>query len=732
MGVIIDNSAVATGGVGIGLDCGYSVGCPHAAGNRITASTYGIRSGVYGSSSDLFEQNWLEPGCPVGTHGTAIAVMKGRVRNNVVAGTVCGAGSALFEVGLEATRRYPQTSGNVTASYNTILGDVAVQLHNTGDSLFDSILDGGVMLVLSDEARLARFSGQLLTQNSLTDNLVTDARVWDEYRQQYFAADQVGITSLVHGDPAFVAPPGDLHITAPSAAIQSGIGGGFEDIDGEVRPNVADLGADEYTGATACANVNCGAFGNCRVRDGAAVCVCDSGHVRPSDDPLACVEDACLVDHGGCDPLTACAMSTAGPHCTECPAGLSGTGATGCVDSNDCTSGGGCDPLRTCIDMPGGHVCGPCPAGYLDDGAAGCWPLQCDVANGGCDPLTGCHEQAGGRYCDACPSGYSGTGETGCIDIDECTLPPQGGGCAARALCTNTPGSHTCVCSEGSFGSGYSACYPVDCPADTGNPDDPACGRGGRVVELTSGTAFACSRRETGSVQCWGRPRYANEPSDAVFTAISAGGEHHVCGVLADGDIDCWGATASLPTRTGPFESVSVSEPWDCGIRTDGSADCWGDASAEASVPSGTFTAVSSGWAHACGLRTDRTIECWGDDAWQAAQPPAGEFLSLCGRGVQHCALRTDGSIACWGGASPYPAPPAGAFLAVACGGSFACALDAAGAVTCWGQNNYGELNPPSGSFTSVSLGVNTGCGLRPDHSVACWGWGYSDGSIFE
>ncbi|MBX3214704.1 MAG: hypothetical protein KF850_21895, partial [Labilithrix sp.] len=178
----------------------------------------------------------------------------------------------------------------------------------------------------------------------------------------------------------------------------------------------------------------------------------------------SCVDvDECLVNHGGCDALTTCTNTPGGFTCGACPAGFTGDGASGCVDVDECaTNNGGCDPLSICTNTPGGFTCGACPAGYSGTGASGCHDIdECATGNGGCDALTACTNTAGGFTCGACPAGYSGGGATGCHDIDECTT--GNGGCDALTTCTNTAGGFACgACPAGFTGTGATGCVDVD------------------------------------------------------------------------------------------------------------------------------------------------------------------------------------------------------------------------------------------------------------------------------
>jgi hypothetical protein len=138
---------------------------------------------------------------------------------------------------------------------------------------------------------------------------------------------------------------------------------------------------------------------------------------------------ACVINNGGCDPLTTCTNVKGGVSCGACPSGYSGTGATGCQDINECDvadGGPGCDrtttPAVTCINTLGSYTCGACPTGYSASGPrsqyfqGGCTPInECDVANGGvgCDPSGTCTYTGPGTFTCSCPPGSGGTGYLG-------------------------------------------------------------------------------------------------------------------------------------------------------------------------------------------------------------------------------------------------------------------------------------------------------------------------------
>jgi FG-GAP repeat len=62
---------------------------------------------------------------------------------------------------------------------------------------------------------------------------------------------------------------------------------------------------------------------------GIAQCVCAGGAI---DQGMGCqVATDCMVEEGGCDPLTKCSVSAGQRICSACPSGFTGQGASGCV-----------------------------------------------------------------------------------------------------------------------------------------------------------------------------------------------------------------------------------------------------------------------------------------------------------------------------------------------------------------------------------------------------------------
>jgi alpha-tubulin suppressor-like RCC1 family protein len=99
-------------------------------------------------------------------------------------------------------------------------------------------------------------------------------------------------------------------------------------------------------------------------------------------------------------------------------------------------------------------------------------------------------------------------------------------------------------------------------PYDSGSPQaTPALvPMFGQVVQLSLTQYATCARRVDGSVWCWGSTLYGQTGSSANLGPVQArpaqvagvtdakllaAGFNHVCALLGDGSIDCWGWNAS-------------------------------------------------------------------------------------------------------------------------------------------------------------------------------------------
>ena len=259
---------------------------------------------------------------------------------------------------------------------------------------------------------------------------------------------------------------------------------------------------------------------------------------------------------------------------------------------------------------------------------------------------------------------------------------------------------------------------------------------------LSIGDQSTCAVLQDGNLKCWGGNGYgqlglgdiANRGSSATqmgsnlptlllgssspVVAVGAG-LTHVCALLADGSVKCWGSNSEGELGVGD---------------TTGRGQFTSDMGAALhAVPLGTGVAIkqlSTGNGHTCGLTGDGKVKCWGYNY-------TGEL------GLGDSQIRGDGNKA-MGDDLPF-VQMNGTATQVATGYYVSCALLSTGAVKCWGDNTYGELglgdsaargyttgqmgsNLPAidlgqqRSALAISAGAFHVCALLDTHQIKCWG----------
>ena len=288
----------------------------------------------------------------------------------------------------------------------------------------------------------------------------------------------------------------------------------------------------------------------------------------------------------------------------------------------------------------------------------------------------------------------------------------------------------------------------------------PAISGLGDVSDVGVGYAHVCALGGAGRVFCWGEnsrgelgagraetridtPTLVEGIEGAVALSV---GPFHVCALLADGGVSCWGANSSGETGS-DVEYTSGARELAVAERVDG-------VSAVSGLLTGrdqTCAQARSGW------------WCWGrsylksqlDARGSSHNQPAlvaelADVTQLALRDETACGVFAGGSVACWGSGAfslmmnrPLRAeapltielPPA---RAVAAGNYHACAILRDGGVSCWGMNTYGELGRPrnAGSYDpyppgrveglarvdSLALGMSTSCAVVKASELWCWG----------
>ncbi len=302
------------------------------------------------------------------------------------------------------------------------------------------------------------------------------------------------------------------------------------------------------------------------------------------------------------------------------------------------------------------------------------------------------------------------------------------------------------------------------------------------VLAISAREMTTCAVLEDGTAQCWGNNSSgqlgAAVTGPASYTPVTiqglsgvqavSAGMTHVCALLSDGAVQCWGdnqwgqlgaATTELRSLTpvtiaalADVQAVSAGMTHTCALLGDETVKCWG-LSFDGQLGPGFMygmarlpvpiygledvQAISAGMTHTCALLKEGGLRCWGQNVYgqlgdgsDLSSPWLLTPLGLDGgvaavsAGSGHtCAVRQDGSLQCWGdnSRSQLGAPLAGAAIPfpvevpalagpvdkLAAGGSHACALLQDSSVQCWGRNSFGQLG--DGSQTGRAFPVTVG-----------------------
>jgi alpha-tubulin suppressor-like RCC1 family protein len=192
--------------------------------------------------------------------------------------------------------------------------------------------------------------------------------------------------------------------------------------------------------------------------------------------------------------------------------------------------------------------------------------------------------------------------------------------------------------------------------------------------------------------------------------SLAAGGSH-VCAVMADHTVRCWGQNASGELGSGDYDAgriVPSQTPTPTAVV------------GLAGVTQVAAGGYSTGFGTTCASAADAGVQCWGSN----------------GNGGLGLGLSADGAAPPAQSIAPLPMA-LGSVTDLALGGFFGCALVGDGGVSCWGDNTESELGraldagsfdptPASVPLASGAVSVATGkyhaCALLRDHSVECWG----------
>jgi len=285
-----------------------------------------------------------------------------------------------------------------------------------------------------------------------------------------------------------------------------------------------------------------------------------------------------------------------------------------------------------------------------------------------------------------------------------------------------------------------------DEPGEMGD-DLPAVDLGsGRTARAVVAVAYStCALLDDGAVKCWGynasgtlglgdsEPR-GDDPGDMgdALPAVDLGtgrsvrsltaGFTHVCALLDDDSIKCWGYNTDGQLGLG-----------DAAHRGDAEAEL-GDDLPTVQLGSGrSARAVYAGGYYTCALLDDGSLKCWGQNDY-------GQL------GLGDTPMRHGDGPGEMGDALPAIDLGSGSSVrAVTPGYYFVCARFDDLSVKCWGQNNYGQLGlgdnanrgDTQGEMGDMLPAVDLGderaahglalggyhtCALLDDESIRCWG----------
>ena len=240
---------------------------------------------------------------------------------------------------------------------------------------------------------------------------------------------------------------------------------------------------------------------------------------------------------------------------------------------------------------------------------------------------------------------------------------------------------------------------------------------------------------------------------DPAFRVVSTG-NHHSCGLSADGEAFCWGLDVSGQLgSSADADSCQLSYPMPCSLTpvpVDGSL---------------RFNDIVAGSDHTCALARGGEAFCWGygsggrrgDGTSAKAEAPVavsgGLRFSMLDTFEGHtCGLTADGEAWCWGAndrgevgvdaLDTYLVPVAVQgglrFRKIAVGFDHTCALEPGGEAWCWGGNFFGQLGDGAGGgftystrpvavagglkFRDLDTGHQFTCGVTLDGDAYCWG----------
>ena len=437
------------------------------------------------------------------------------------------------------------------------------------------------------------------------------------------------------------------------------------------------------------------------------VTACGNGIVTAGED----CDDNNLVDGDGCDSNckpTGCGngIVTAGEDCddsgesetcnVDCSMSICGDAQINTTAGEVCDEGSG---VNSDVWSFAVHCNADCsgPASYCGDGFTDTGFEDCDDAG----ESASCN--------DNCTSSYCGDGVTN-ISAGE-TCDDAGDSTRCTSLCevrSSIMGSGFTMCALG--GQGQLKCWGYNFRGQLGQGHTMSVGwaakqMGDYLPPIDLG-------------------------QDKTAKSVAVGG-YHVCAIMQDDSLKCWGAEFVL--------GLEIS-----GDNLGDEPGEMGDQLATVDLGSGLHPVfIAAGSAHTCAILNDGAVKCWGDNYYgqlgYGDKNPRGNAANSMGDNLPTVELGTNRSA-----------------LALSLYGSTSCALLDNFKLKCWGDNSYGQLgigdvenrgddpgemgdNLPvvdlgqDASVISVSVGQQHVCAILDSGDAKCWGaslYGHSPGTM--
>lgn len=279
-------------------------------------------------------------------------------------------------------------------------------------------------------------------------------------------------------------------------------------------------------------------------------------------------------------------------------------------------------------------------------------------------------------------------------------------------------------------------------------------------------------------MQCW----QTDYTSDVVKTVgkVTANlvqlsiGWDHVCGISAEGVLQCWGSSMYGALGNGKNEDkpgfaqipgadwayVSAGDGTTCALKKDSSLWCWGSNEYKNVNPSkskvvlkpsqvaGKWKTVSVGGGYTLAIDTSGKAFGWGLDESVGIDAANGGSLGsgkpMCYNPKTQKFCKDANNLGEYKKIEPKPVAVAGGrtWAAISAGGGLSCGVEAGTAKGyCWGygtgeglalgspQTNAPKLIDNS-KWAVVKVGGSVRCGIKTDGSLWCWGIGSFDCSF--